>query len=87
MAGVGAEVGAGDGGAVTVGSSICDIYRIYEGIWRACRIIRAGSPYFLTTIPSSKGLALASGFNLIFCSGRFPKEGGMNGLSELRECQ
>ena len=21
-----------------------------------------------------------------FCSGRFPKEGGMNGLSELREC-
>jgi hypothetical protein len=41
---------------------------------------------FLTTIPSSKGLALASGFNSIFCSGRFPKEGGMNGLSELREC-
>jgi hypothetical protein len=42
---------------------------------------------FLTTIPSSKWLALASDFNLIFCSGRFPKEGGMNGLSELRECQ
>src|SRR5262245_53046802 len=41
---------------------------------------------FLTTIPSSKGLALASGFNLIFCRGGFPKEGGMNGLSELREC-
>jgi hypothetical protein len=41
---------------------------------------------FLTAIPSSKWLALASDFNLIFCSGRFPKEGGMNGLSELREC-
>jgi hypothetical protein len=39
---------------------------------------------FFTTIPSSKGLALASGFKLIFCSGRFPKEGGMSGLSELR---
>jgi hypothetical protein len=41
---------------------------------------------FLTTIPSSEGLALASGFNLVCCNGRFPKEGGMNGLSELREC-
>jgi hypothetical protein len=41
---------------------------------------------FLTTNPSSKGLALASDFNLICCSSRFPKEGGMNGLSELREC-
>jgi hypothetical protein len=41
---------------------------------------------FLTAIPSSKGLALASVFSLIFCSGRFPKEGGKNGLSELREC-
>jgi len=82
-----AGVGAGDGGAVTVGSSIRNTYRRLEGIWRARRIIRAGSPYFLTAIPSSKGLALASDFDLICCSDRFPKEGGMNGLSELRECQ
>jgi hypothetical protein len=50
----------------------------YPG-WRAI--------FFWTTIPSSKGLALPSDFNLIYCRGRFPKEGGMNGLSELRECQ
>src|SRR5215467_6372265 len=32
---------------------------------------------FLNTIPSSKGLALPSDFNLIFYRDRFPKEGGM----------
>ena len=79
--------GAGAGAAVTVGSSIRDIYRRLEEKWRARRIIRAGPPFFLTATPSLKGLAIASDFNLIFCSGRFPKEGGMNGLSELRECQ
>jgi hypothetical protein len=30
---------------------------------------------FLTTIPSSKGLALASGFNSIFVAADFPKKG------------
>src|SRR6266540_4068534 len=42
---------------------------------------------FWATIPSSKGLALPSDFKLSYCRGRFSKEGGMNGLSELRECQ
>jgi hypothetical protein len=41
---------------------------------------------FLTTSPSSKALARPSDFNLICCIGRFPKEEGMNGLSELRKC-
>jgi hypothetical protein len=64
-----AVVGAGDGGAVTVGSSIRNSivakkeYGVPAGLSGLARHI------FLTTIPSSKG-----------------KEGGMNGLSELREC-
>jgi hypothetical protein len=58
-----AGVGAGVGGAATVGSFVRNIYHNQEEIWRARRIIRAGSPYFLTTIPSSKGVALPSDFN------------------------
>jgi len=41
-----AGVGAGDGGAATVGSSVRNIYHSYEEIWRARRIIRDGSPFF-----------------------------------------
>jgi hypothetical protein len=48
------EGGVGVGGAITVGSSIRNVNRSYEGIWRARRIIRAGSPYFLNYHPFVK---------------------------------